>query len=50
MVEVAVNWHEILTDSKVNVISDSITMFRDILAIRLLYGLGIWSMKDRLLG
>lgn len=39
--EVAVNWHEV-DGSKLNVLQASIEMVRDILAIKLMYGLKIW--------
>ncbi|RYG45515.1 hypothetical protein EON67_10520 [archaeon] len=40
--EVPVNWHEI-DGSKLDVLSSTIQMARDILAIRLSYTLGIWK-------
>ncbi len=49
VVEVAVTWHEVPGDSKISVIKDSLKMFRDIIAIRLLYVLRLWSFEDKLI-
>lgn len=49
VVEVPVTWREMEDDSKVKLLSDPIKMFRDILAIRILYMFGVWSMKDFLI-
>jgi len=48
VVEVPVTWREMEDDSKIKLFSDPIKMFRDILAIRILYFLGIWSLNDSL--
>jgi len=40
--EVAVNWHEV-DGSKLNVFQASLEMVRDIVAIKLMYGLRIWQ-------
>ena len=48
MIEVPVSWHEVLGDEKISIIRDSLKMLRDIVAIRLLYTFGIWSLKDKL--
>jgi dolichyl-phosphate beta-glucosyltransferase len=49
MVEVAVNWQEIpgskLIRSKLDVITTSLEMARDIVCIRLSYLLGVWQIK-----
>jgi hypothetical protein len=39
---VPVHWEEI-DGSKIDIVSDSLKMARDIIAIRLAYGLGKWS-------
>ncbi|CAO3630301.1 unnamed protein product [Cunninghamella blakesleeana] len=44
LVEVQVNWHEI-DGSKVNLITDSVQMARDLFLIRLNYVLGFWKVK-----
>jgi dolichyl-phosphate beta-glucosyltransferase len=44
MKEVAVRWCEI-DGSKVNPLTAAITMARDIIAIRLCYLFGIWTME-----
>ncbi|KAI9301590.1 nucleotide-diphospho-sugar transferase [Cunninghamella echinulata] len=44
IVEVQVNWHEI-DGSKVNLITDSVQMARDLFLIRLNYVLGFWKVK-----
>ncbi|KAI8062113.1 nucleotide-diphospho-sugar transferase [Gongronella butleri] len=44
LVEVQVNWHEI-DGSKVNLVTDSIQMARDLFMIRLNFFLGIWAVK-----
>lgn len=49
VIEVPVTWREMETDSKISLILDPIKMFRDILAIRILYLFGIWSLKDKLI-
>ena len=49
VVEVPVTWREMEEDSKVKLLSDPIKMFRDILAIRILYMLHIWTMNDQLI-
>ena len=36
------NWHEV-DGSKLDVVSATVTMARDMLVIRLCYALGIWS-------
>lgn len=47
MVEVAVQWHEVdgskLITSKIDVVTASLSMLRDMLCVRLCYVLGIWS-------
>jgi len=48
VIEVAVNWVEMPGDSKISVVTDSMKMFRDLLAIRFLYLMGFWSLKDEL--
>jgi len=48
--EVAVNWHEVdgskLIRSKLDVVTTSITMARDILCMRLSYLLGLWEFPS----
>jgi len=49
--EVAVNWHEVdgskLIQSKLDVVTTSLTMLRDMLCVRLCYMFGIWKIaKD----
>lgn len=48
MVEVAVNWREVsgskLITKKLDVVTTSITMLRDMLCVRLCYSLGIWKV------
>lgn len=49
LVEVQVKWHEI-DGSKVNLITDSAQMARDLFLIRLNFMLGFWKVeKDKLL-
>ena len=42
MVEVPVHWEEI-DGSKIDIVSDSLKMARDIMAIRAAYTIGIWK-------
>jgi dolichyl-phosphate beta-glucosyltransferase len=49
IIEVPVTWREMEDDSKIKLLTDPIKMFRDILSIRILYLLGIWSLKDSLI-
>ena len=44
LLKVAVNWHEV-DGSKLNIIDATLTMFRDMVLIRLLYMLKIWKVK-----
>lgn len=48
--EVAVRWQEIegskLIQSKLDIITTSLTMLRDMLCVRLCYSLGIWRIRD----
>eukprot|EP00903_Cladosiphon_okamuranus_P014218 g13209.t1 len=50
MAEVAVNWHEVpgskLIRSKLDIITTSATMLRDMLCVRLCYLLGVWTVKS----
>mmetsp|Transcript_19776 Transcript_19776/g.36439 ORF Transcript_19776/g.36439 Transcript_19776/m.36439 type:complete len:176 (+) Transcript_19776:80-607(+) len=43
--EVPVNWEE-MPGSKVNILTDSFKIARDILMVRVLYFIGLWSTKD----
>lgn len=45
MTEVAVVWQEI-AGSKLNVIDSTLTMARDLVLIRLCFGLGVWRIAD----
>ena len=45
--EVPVNWTEI-AGSKLNIISSSIQMLRDMAAVRLFYFLGLWTARSKL--
>ncbi|KAJ2744953.1 dolichyl-phosphate beta-glucosyltransferase [Coemansia sp. BCRC 34301] len=45
VVEVPVNWHEV-AGSKMSIVRDSIQMALDLLAVRLNYLLGNWSIRD----
>ncbi|ORX47225.1 hypothetical protein DM01DRAFT_1293033 [Hesseltinella vesiculosa] len=45
LVEVQVNWHEI-DGSKVNLVTDSVQMARDLFMIRLNFLLGLWRVKS----
>ena len=44
--EVAVHWHEVdgskLIQSKLDVVTTSLTMLRDMVCVRLCYELGVW--------
>eukprot|EP00752_Nemacystus_decipiens_P005067 g4600.t1 len=50
MAEVAVNWHEVpgskLIRSKLDVITTSATMLRDMMCVRLCYLLGVWTVTS----
>lgn len=50
MAEVAVHWQEIegskLIQSKLDVITTSLTMLRDMLCVRICYSFGIWRVKS----
>ena len=50
LTEVSVNWHEVagskLIQSKLDVITTSLSMARDMLCVRLSYLLGIWTAKN----
>jgi hypothetical protein len=49
-----VNWREVegskLIKTKFDVVTTSLTMARDMLAVRLAYVLGIWSLPSRAIG
>jgi len=49
MAEVAVHWQEIegskLITSKLDIITTSLTMLRDMLCVRVCYSFGIWRVK-----
>jgi dolichyl-phosphate beta-glucosyltransferase len=44
--EVPVRWRDV-EGSKLNVIDASTSMLRDMLLLRVLYGLGLWTQADR---
>ena len=48
--EVAVNWHEVpgskLIQSKLDVMTTSATMLRDMLCVKVCYMLGIWEVAQ----
>ncbi|KAJ2507371.1 dolichyl-phosphate beta-glucosyltransferase, partial [Coemansia sp. RSA 1939] len=46
VVEVPVNWHEV-AGSKMSIVRDSIQMALDLLAVRLNYMLGLWTVVDK---
>ncbi|KAJ1732885.1 dolichyl-phosphate beta-glucosyltransferase [Coemansia sp. Benny D160-2] len=46
VVEVPVNWHEV-AGSKMSIVRDSIQMALDLLAVRLNYMLGLWTVADK---
>lgn len=47
--EVAVNWHEV-DGSKLDLLSASLTMARDMFVVRLSYVLGVWQPSSPLEG
>jgi len=45
--EVPIGWHEVV-GSKINLVTDSIEMLRDLLILRANYTIGRWSIKSRI--
>jgi dolichyl-phosphate beta-glucosyltransferase len=46
VVEVAIAWHEV-EGSKINLVTDSIGMLRDLIVLRANYAIGRWTIRRR---